>query len=379
MRCPRRVPAVMVLALAVALLAAGCAGAANSADASEANSGAAKRVEGPLAPELAGIDGWLNSEPLKIVDLKGKVVLVDFWTYSCINCIRTLPYLKAWDERYRDQGLVIIGVHSPEFAFEKDPENVRMAIDKYGIKYPIALDNEHATWAAFGNHYWPHKYLIDKDRVIRYHHIGEGGYEETEQWIQTLLAELPQATRGEGGSAMLATDTIGAPDVNFSQIQTPEIYLGYARTRGNFGGAGGYGGASDSAGGFGGAGVLSAGEHVYALPDAPVANQVYFRGTWRIEPDYSELVSDAGAVQLSYTARALNIVAGSSDRAVTSPFSITLDDKTPSGDRAGEDAPAGQGAVREQRLYNLISDAPGSHTIIINATKGFRIYTFTFG
>jgi len=144
-----------------------------------------------LAPELRGIVGYINTkEGLQLKDLRGKVVLVDFWTYSCINCIRTLPHLVAWDTQYRDQGLVIVGVHTPEFDFEKDTQNVQAAVEKYGIEYPVVQDNNYATWNAFKNRYWPHKYLIDAEGYIRYDHIGEGGYEETELKIQELLAEI---------------------------------------------------------------------------------------------------------------------------------------------------------------------------------------------
>ena len=143
----------------------------------------------PKAPDFAGIERWINSEPLKIEGLKGKVVLVDFWTYTCINCIRTLPYLKEWDKKYKDRGLVIVGVHTPEFEFEKKYENVVNAVNEYQIKYPVAQDNDYATWRAYQNRYWPHKFLIDMDGYIRYDHIGEGAYEETEKMIQQLLNE----------------------------------------------------------------------------------------------------------------------------------------------------------------------------------------------
>src|SRR3989338_6494660 len=145
-----------------------------------------KKARYKQAPDFRGIEHWLNTEPLTINDLKGKVILVDFWTYSCINCIRTLPYITQWDEKYRDKGLVIIGVHTPEFKFEEKTENVQEALTKYNIKYPIAQDNDYGTWRAYENRYWPHKFLIDADGYIRYDHIGAGGYEETEKTIQLL-------------------------------------------------------------------------------------------------------------------------------------------------------------------------------------------------
>src|SRR5512143_1718206 len=181
------------------------------------------------APELQGISGYVNAPPnLSIAGLRGKVVLVDFWTYSCINCIRTLPYLEAWDQKYRDKGLVIIGVHSPEFDFEKDLRNVQAAVAKFGIMYPVVLDNDHATWGAYGNLYWPHDYLIDADGFIRSDHIGEGGYSDTEAEIQKLLAERDASVQMGG----LVSGNVTAPPVDFTQIGTPEIYLGYQFARG---------------------------------------------------------------------------------------------------------------------------------------------------
>ena len=176
----------------------------------------------PIGPDLRGITAWINSDPLTLQQLKGKVVLIDFWTYTCINCIRTLPYLTSWDEKYRDKGLVIIGVHSPEFDFEKELGNVKAAVEKYNIQYPVALDNEYATWQAFDNHYWPHKFLFNKDGEMVYDHIGEGAYEETEAKIQDLLQELGQAVD------MPLTPETPRP----SLYQTPELYAGYAFTAG---------------------------------------------------------------------------------------------------------------------------------------------------
>ncbi len=171
-----------------------------------------------LAPELAGITGYLNTEEgLQLQDLRGKVVLIDFWTYTCINCLRTLPHLIEWDRKYKNQGLVIIGVHTPEFEFEKKRENVQIAVEKYGIEYAVVQDNDYATWRAFRNKYWPHKYLIDAEGYIRYDHIGEGGYEETELKIQELLAEI-----GKNVSGISAIE-----DTTPRRQTTPELYAGY--------------------------------------------------------------------------------------------------------------------------------------------------------
>jgi thiol-disulfide isomerase/thioredoxin len=180
-----------------------------------------------LAPELTKISGYINSEPITLADLRGKVVLVDFWTYSCINCIRTIPYLNAWYKKYADDGLVIVGVHTPEFEFEKDYNNVKGAVERFGINYPIAQDNEKQTWNAYENRYWPQKYLIDSEGYIRYDHIGEGAYAETEKVIQSLLAERTE----HSGVNFTIDQTISNPEsvqnINFGRINTPELYFGY--------------------------------------------------------------------------------------------------------------------------------------------------------
>ncbi len=325
----------------------------------------------PAAPELAGIAEWINSEPLKLADLQGNVVLVDIWTYTCINCIRTLPYITSWHGKYGDKGLVIIGVHSPEFEFEKDRNNVEQAMEKYSIKYPVALDNDHATWAAFKNRYWPHKYLIDLDGKIRYDHIGEGSYAETENAIQQLLRE--RALRMEQNLTIPTevsspSDAIG---VNFTSIATPEIYLGYGFARANLGNDEGF----------------RPGEVVnYTLPASPaglVPNLAYVGGSWRNNPDNLELTSGEGRILLSYTAKAVNIVAGQGQQ--PSALSVLVDGVPVNSTNMGSDVQAGRAnatIVDEQRLYNLVMDQQGyqARTIEISVKgAGFRIYTFTFG
>src|SRR3989344_5869989 len=186
-----------------------------------------KDSEYPIAPDFVGIERWINSEPLKIGQLKGKVVLVDFWTYTCINCIRTLPYLKEWDKKYRDKGLAIVGVHTPEFEFEKKYENVLKAVNGYQIKYPVAQDNFYATWNSYQNRYWPHKFLIDMDGYIRYDHIGEGDYVETEKMIQLLLEERMERLNQKNGVKAEISEPKEAVDVDFFNVGTPEIYFGY--------------------------------------------------------------------------------------------------------------------------------------------------------
>ncbi len=186
------------------------------------------------APELQGIVSYLNTDGIRLSDLNGKVVLIDFWTYSCINCIRTLPYLKEWHSKYSDKGLEIIGVHTPEFEFEKDYDNVKMAVEKYGIKYPVVLDNDYKTWNAYKNQFWPRKYLIDANGFIRYDHIGEGAYEETEKKIQELLAEMGSKVDQEISKPQ------NVIDVNPIKVNTPELYLGYKFARASLGNSEGF-------------------------------------------------------------------------------------------------------------------------------------------
>lgn len=331
-----------------------------------------KSAEASLAaPELVGISDWINSEPLKLADLKGKVVLVDFWTYTCINCIRTLPYLTMWHDKYGDKGLVIIGVHSPEFDFEKDLENVKKAVAKYSIKYPVALDNDHSTWRAFGNNYWPHKYLIDINGRIRYDHIGEGGYDRTEMAIRELLKERAEKMDEKVAVPESVSLPKGAVGVNFTSIATPEIYFGYTFARVNLG----------NEEGFRPEAVVS-----YKAPqpyDEIAPNTAYVGGQWRNNADNLELVSDEGRIALSYTARAVNIVASPGQQ--SSLLQVLVDEKLVNSTNMGSDIKVTKAdatvTVDEQRLYNLVADSDYRTRVIeINVKgKGFRIYTFTFG
>ncbi|MBI4170378.1 MAG: thioredoxin family protein [Candidatus Aenigmarchaeota archaeon] len=294
------------------------------------------------APELAGIKGWINSEPLKIEELKGKVVLIDFWTYSCINCIRTLPYLKAWHEKYKDQGLVIIGVHTPEFEFEKDYTNVKSAVEKYGIKYAVAQDNDYATWRAYKNSYWPRKYLIDKDGNIRYDHIGEGGYEETEKAIMELLQETNTAMQANKNLTYISSDT------ELSRIGTPELYLGYDFARAPLGNPEGFSPES----------IVN-----YKETNITAPNIIYLSGSWKNERDKIIAVNNS-RLFLVYKAKDVNIVAGGAG-----VVEIFIDS-----------VPAGVAVIDSQRLYNIISAPDYSpHLLEIRANPGFEIYTFTFG
>jgi thiol-disulfide isomerase/thioredoxin len=317
------------------------------------------------APELAGISNYINSpQPFKLADLKGKVVLVDFWTYSCINCIRTIPYLNAWYEKYADQGLVIVGVSTPEFDFEKSPANVQAAVEKFGIKYPVVQDNDHGTWNAYQNRYWPHKYLVDDEGFIRYDHIGEGNYAETEKVIQSLLQERA-ADLGQNMTTTAATTTVkpeGAQSVDFGRINTPELYFGYNYARANLG----------NPEGFGPDKVVK-----YALPGDIKPNAIYLSGDWLNNPDNMELKSHTGKIVLEYSAKSVNIVAGG-----TGKVQVSEDGHAVGPDRGADVNKDNNTAdVSGQRLYNLVMHQDyGSHKLVIDlAGEGFQIYTFTFG
>ena len=325
-----------------------------------------KNSKYPKAPNFVGIDKWINSEPLNMSQLKGKVVLVDFWTYTCINCIRTLPYLKEWDKKYRDKGLVIVGVHTPEFEFEKKYENVLKAVNDYQIKYPVAQDNNYATWGAYQNRYWPHKFLVDINGYIRYDHIGEGNYEETEKMIQDLLKERMERLNMKNGINESISKPSEAVDSESRKIGTPEIYFGYQFTRGNFG----YDGVKPEK-------VVD-----YKFPSSAAKNYVYLSGKWKNNADNMELVDDEGSILLVFEAKKINIVAGSENISQAFVFldNIPLSEKTKGTDIKIE-GNSSISEIKEYKLYNLASaEDYGAHIININVGgKGFRIYTFTFG
>lgn len=309
----------------------------------------------PKAPELNGISGYINApEGFKLSDQKGKIILVDFWTYSCINCMRTTPYLNAWYEKYAKDGLVIVGVHTPEFDFEKDYNNVNAAVIREGIKYPVVLDNNHGTWNAYQNRYWPRKYLIDQNGNIRYDHIGEGGYEETESMIQKLLIEAGASTDSKKVSSEIKSET------DFLSIGSPELYLGYAFARAPLG----------NKEGFVPNAIID-----YKLADKISPNLVYLEGRWKNNADNMELDSDSGVVVLHYLAKNVNIVASG-----TNELEIFIDDK-PVGLAAGSDVDSyGKVKIDSERLYNIVSDREYSeHILKIKANKKFKLYTFTFG
>jgi len=307
------------------------------------------------APNIQGISHWINSPALNISSLRGKVVLVDFWTYSCINCIRTIPYLNAWESKYGGSGLVIIGVHTPEFEFEKNYSNVLSAVNRFNITYPVAMDSNYSTWSAYGNRYWPADYLIDKNGNVRAATFGEGDYAQTEQAIQLLLRDA-----GYNPQSGLVNVT---SSVNFSMINTPEIYLGAGEGRNPLGNKEGF----------------SEGQDVnYSSPNITKSNVPYLSGEWFNAPD-SMLSVNNSKIFLIYSAKKVNIVASGN-----ATISLRLDGKSLNESYLGTDDSLANStataAIGPSRLYNIVS-APsyGPHELEIDASPNFRIYTFTFG
>jgi cytochrome c biogenesis protein CcdA/thiol-disulfide isomerase/thioredoxin len=319
-------------------------------------------VEGP-APSLDGAVEWINSAPLSMAALKGKVVLVDFWTYSCINCIRAIPYVRAWADKYRDKGLVVIGVHAPEFAFEKNVANVKAAVAKLKIDYPVAIDNNYAIWRAFDNQYWPAHYFIDAQGRIRHHHFGEGDYAGSERVIQQLLAEAGASDVPGQVVSVQASGAQAAPDMR--DDQSPETYVGYGRAE-HFASAGG---ATPDV------------SRVYAL-GALRLNEWGLAGDWTVGSENATLNQKDGAIAYKFHARDLHLVLGPGAEGKPVRFRITIDGLPP-GDSHGADVDAqGDGEVTSERLYQLVrqSGAIGDHVFSIQfLDPGVRAYAFTFG
>ena len=319
-------------------------------------------VEGSL-PALSGAVKWLNSPPLDAAALKGKVVLIDFWTYSCINCLRSLPYVKAWADKYRDQGLVVIGVHAPEFAFERDLGNVGKAVSDLGITYPVAVDNNYAIWRALNNQYWPAHYFIDARGKVRYHHFGEGDYAKSEQVIQQLLAEAGQA-RVAGG--LVSSAAGGVQLAGGNAVASPETYLGYERAQ-NFASAGGQ--AADKA-------------NNYVLPAKPALNQWGLAGNWTALPEQVRLEQANGKILYRFHARDLHLVLGPGADGKPVRFRVTIDGAAPGLDHGVDTAADGSGTVTGQRLYQLLrqTGTVADRTFVIEfLDPGAQAYAFTFG
>jgi thiol-disulfide isomerase/thioredoxin len=320
-------------------------------------------IEGEM-PSLSGATTWLNSPPLTAAGLRGKVVLVDFWTYTCINWLRTLPYVRAWAEKYREHGVVVLGVHTPEFPFEHDLENVRRAVQDMRVAYPIAIDNDYAIWDAFNNHYWPALYLVDAQGRIRAHHFGEGAYEQSEMMLQHVLAEA-----GTGGIApeLVSVDAQGAEAAaDWSDLRSPENYLGDARTE-NFASPGG---------------AVVEQRHVYTAPARFSLNQWALAGEWTVGEQAVALNTANGRIAYRFHARDLHLVMGPAARGTSVRFRVFLDGLPP-GEAFGSDVDEqGNGMVTQQRLYQLIRQ-PGPiadrHFEIEFLDAGVEAFAFTFG
>lgn len=288
------------------------------------------------APEFRGIEHWLNSDPITMKELKGKVVLVDFWTYSCINCIRTLPYVTGWYDKYKDNGFVVVGVHTPEFAFEKDTNNVQTALKRFGITYPVAQDNDYATWSAYNNRYWPAHYLIDQNGNVVYTHFGEGKYAETEQAIQQLLGLSNEQEMDE--------------KVTNTSIQTPEIYLGLARNELM---------SNDT--------KPSQSTQHYSFPTSQKLNTFSVEGSWSFDDEYAKLTESSGKIRLRYSAQNVYMVAQSK---TTATVTVLVDG-----------APVRKVDVKNSSLYTLFEGKnPGEHLLELQIQGNeFEAFTFTFG
>jgi thiol-disulfide isomerase/thioredoxin len=318
-----------------------------------------------IGPEITGIEEWVNrASPMTISQQRGKVVIVDFWTYSCINCLRTIPYLNDWHTKYHDSGLVVIGIHTPEFAFEKELVRVKSAVETLKIKYPVGLDNQNKTWDAFGNHYWPHKYFFGSDGTLRYEVVGEGRYEESEEKIRELLSEAGVEVKKGGIKGEVRED------VEYQKIKTPEIFFGTFH------------------GGFIGnpKGILSDPNKEYRIPDHLEENAFYLSGRWKINEQYA-LHTDRsrGEIRLQYEAKSVNWVAGSNQKEVW--VEVMLDHRYLSPEEAGEDVLIdSQGRskvlISQKRLYRIIHNRAGygRHLLSLSISDSdIECYSFTFG
>jgi cytochrome c biogenesis protein CcdA/thiol-disulfide isomerase/thioredoxin len=316
-----------------------------------------------IQPTFAGATVWLNSPPLTAEELKGKVVLVDFWTYSCINCLRVIPYVRAWAEKYKDQGLIVIGVHTPEFAFEQNVANVKRAVADLKIAYPVAIDNDYSIWRAFGNEYWPAHYFIDAQGRVRYHHFGEGNYDHSERVIQLLLEEAGKSNVSTGLVSVSASGAEAASDSG--SVGSPETYIGYRRAE-NFASPGGA--ANEVA-------------HVYTA-GMPRLNEWSLSGDWTIGGEHADLNAKDGAIVYRFHARDVHLVLGPAPGHDQIRFRVTIDGEPPA-DNHGTDVDAeGLGIVNGQRLYQLVRQ----HGTITDRTveirfldPGVQAYAFTFG
>ena len=296
--------------------------------------------------ELDRAPVWLNSEPLTAEGLRGRVVLVDFWTYSCVNWLRTLPYVRAWDERYRDRGLVVVGAHAPEFGFEHDLDNVRRAAAELRVGYPVVIDNDFAIWRSFGNHYWPAVYLVDRDGRVRYHHFGEEAYAETEAAIQELLGVDEEPVRVDAAGLAAAAD--------WDTLRSSETYVGYGR-----------------------------GERRIDPPaDGLALNQWALAGRWTVDEESAALDTAAGSIAYRFEGRDLNLVLAPPASGGAARFTVLLDGRPPGDDHGLDIDESGEGAVAEPRMYQLVRQRGPVRQRTFEITfldPGVRAYVFTFG
>jgi thiol-disulfide isomerase/thioredoxin len=357
----RRFLGTAAMALAAAPLA--MIGLANAQSNRTRPAAARLPVEGEL-PSLGSATEWLNSPPLTTAGLRGKVVLIDFWTYTCINWIRTLPYVHAWAEKYRDHGLVVIGVHAPEFAFEKKLDNVRRAANDLKVDFPIAIDNDHAIWRAFENQYWPALYFVDARGRIRHHQFGEGEYERSELVIQQLLAE---AGAGGIGSELVTVDARGVEAAaDWSSLKSPENYVGYQRTE-NFVSPGG---------------AAAGKRRVYAAPARLKLNQWALSGDWTVGKEATVLNTANGRIAYSFHARDLHLVMGPAAPGTSVRFRVHIDGQPPGAAHGIDADDQGNGTVRDQRLYQLIRQPKPIADRLFEIEfldSGVEAFAFTFG
>ena len=323
-------------------------------------------VEGQL-PSLNGAVQWLNSPPLTAQSLRGKVVLIDFWTYSCINCLRSLPYVKAWADKYKDQGLVVIGVHAPEFAFERNVDNVKKATHDLGIDYPVAIDNNYAIWRSLNNQYWPAHYFVDAQGRIRYHHFGEGDYAQSEKVIQQLLAEAGHAN---AENVPVGLTSAGAQGVEAAadndDMKSPETYIGYWRAQ-HFASPGG---------------ETQNKPHAYTAPVQPALNDWGLEGKWSVSAERATLAAASGGIVYRFHARDLHLVLGPNKDGKPVRFRVSIDGAAPGAAHGSDVAADGTGTVTEERLYQLVRQSGDvkDHTFSIEfLDPGVEAYSFTFG
>lgn len=334
----------------------------NMTDAGPANIGF--KDEGDM-PSIDGAIAWMNSSPLTNAELKGKVVLIDFWTYSCINCLRTLPYMKAWHEKYKDKGLVIVGVHTPEFAFEKDLKNVAQAAKELGITYPIAVDNNYTIWKAFKNLYWPAHYFVDRNGRIRHHKFGEGKYEESEKVIQELLGEEALA----GDTNLVSVNATGAQvSGQLKQAYSGETYIGYSRAEKMK--------VIPE--------VIKKTAQDYKVADGLKLNEWGVTGNWQINPQDATLVKAPGKITFRFRARDLHLVLGSATAGKEIRFKVLVDGQPPANSHGADIDEEGRGIIKDHRLYQLIRQ-PSAPTYqeklfeIEFEAPGAQAFAFTFG